>query len=281
MRLEKFKYLIISFLLYGFVTQAYSVIVFISDMFDNLFFPFFRPDENYYAADAIACFIGMLFFLMMFLLINRKDKEPRYFSLSNGKKDFVLMTFLSTVITLGMGGVANLWMDFAYTRLEDVSLISNSLESFGETWSDIDTSPYHFVFLSVVLLGPIVEELMFRGIIQKQLRKKIPFPFPLLFSALAFGYWHQEPVQVVYTAIMGLMIGIVYEYTGNLFFPLYMHVLNNFLSTLPGPLQSDAVYTAIYTFNSILVIPSIYLCLYMGIQIHRRYSFEKMNAANP
>lgn len=249
-------FVVISYSFIGYIINAPLAIILPEHLWD------------YYLVDTINCFLAMIFFFIVYLGLERKQ-SPIY-SATENKTNFAFMTFFSTVITLGMGGISNLWLEFASYNLSDSGIIAESLESFDASWTDIDESPYIFVFLSVVLLGPIVEELMFRGIIQRFWNKYVPFPIPILVSALAFGIWHMEPVQIVYTTIIGLMIGIVYAYTKNLFFPIYMHVLNNFFSSLPKPLQTDNIYAFLYYANYLMIFPSIFLCVYMGWCVWKR-----------
>ncbi|MFW5799730.1 MAG: CPBP family intramembrane glutamic endopeptidase, partial [Spirochaetota bacterium] len=53
--------------------------------------------------------------------------------------------------------------------------------------------------ISVVILPAIIEELFFRGLIQKSFRNKLT-PVPTIFlTALLFGVFHLEPVRIVIT----------------------------------------------------------------------------------
>lgn len=161
------------------------------------------------------------------------------------------------VIVLGMGGIATLWLWFVEDTLYNAPVFGESMESFTDTWSGIENESYFWVFLSVVLIGPVMEELLFRGLIYGYLERIRGGWLPVLVSAAAFGIWHGEPVQMVYTAIMGLALGLARKKTGSLWLPIWMHILNNLLSTLPPPLETDWMYGAIEILDLLMVLPGL------------------------
>ena len=66
-------------------------------------------------------------------------------------------------------------------------------------------------YLHTVLLAPFLEEILFRGIIQKGLINKVLKPAKaIIFSSLAFGIFHLNPWQTVNAFLLGLVLGVVY-----------------------------------------------------------------------
>lgn len=84
--------------------------------------------------------------------------------------------------------------------------------------------------LCVSLLGPILEELLFRGAITDVLLKKYSPAKAILFSGLIFGIFHLNPVQVVSASLIGFLLGWIYYKTRSLIPCILIHVLNNSLS---------------------------------------------------
>ena len=82
--------------------------------------------------------------------------------------------------------------------------------------------------LSVCLTGPIVEEIAFRGILQGSLQKAIRSPWvAIALSAIAFGLFHENPVQIVYGTVWGVLIGWLFWKTGSLIPGMAVHIFNN------------------------------------------------------
>lgn len=91
----------------------------------------------------------------------------------------------------------------------------------------------------VLLLAPVAEELLFRGILFPGLRARFGLAAGIAGSALAFGLVHYlpgDPVEVVITvaAATGMGVGLAFQYErrGNLVAPLAAHVAFNALGLL-------------------------------------------------
>ena len=96
-------------------------------------------------------------------------------------------------------------------------------------------------FVMAVLLAPIIEEIVFRGVIFRSLRN-INYPIAIIISSLLFGLLHV--VQSLFTgnyidlvyglvyAMLGYYLGLNYERSGNIIVPIGMHVTINLISML-------------------------------------------------
>nr|WP_239056945.1 CPBP family intramembrane glutamic endopeptidase [Wenzhouxiangella limi] len=78
----------------------------------------------------------------------------------------------------------------------------------------------------VALLAGVGEELLFRGVIQGGLDGVIgPWP-ALALASLLFGAMHAlSRAYFVLATVMGLYMGLVYLWTGNLLIPILIHFL--------------------------------------------------------
>lgn len=81
-----------------------------------------------------------------------------------------------------------------------------------------------------VLLAPIAEELMFRGVVLRRL-SSVSQTFAIFVSAAIFGLMHGNLLQ----AVLGFVVGIVWGYaavkTGSLILPIAGHILINFFAS--------------------------------------------------
>ena len=101
--------------------------------------------------------------------------------------------------------------------------------------------------LFLVVLGPLMEEIIFRKLLIDRTRA-FGEKNAIVFSALLFGLFHMNVVQSIYTFGMGLVLGYVYVRTGKLGYAWVMHaVLNFFGLVLLGWLgQHDVRLVALY-----------------------------------
>ncbi|EJT5924442.1 CPBP family intramembrane metalloprotease [Clostridium perfringens] len=163
------------------------------------------------------------------------------------------------LISIGMGGLSALWLIFADTILSSITIVKNSLQNFSKISESLNNEAYIFIFLSVILFGPIVEELLFRGLIFNEINKIKGGATPIILSGFLFGLFHREPVQVVYSFILGIILGFVYSKTRSLPLVIFMHMLNNLVATLPPPLAKHEILQFVNGFQIISVIPMVYL----------------------
>ena len=84
--------------------------------------------------------------------------------------------------------------------------------------------------LAIAIVGPILEELLFRGAITKALLQKFSPGKAIFISALIFGIFHINPVQILPAFLIGLLLGWIYYKTASLIPCILMHILNNSLS---------------------------------------------------
>ena len=82
------------------------------------------------------------------------------------------------------------------------------------------------------LLAPVLEELVFRGIVYGSLRK-ITGMWPSVFiSALLFGLVHFNIVQLIYALMLGIVLALAMEYVGNAYGAIVGHMAANTFAVL-------------------------------------------------
>ncbi|WP_298064555.1 CPBP family intramembrane glutamic endopeptidase, partial [uncultured Rikenella sp.] len=86
--------------------------------------------------------------------------------------------------------------------------------------------------LTAVVAAPILEEFLFRGIIQKNLVRRLGPTGGITLGALIFGGIHLIPQQIVYASCLGLILGTIYHLTGSLNSAIAVHFVNNGLTSL-------------------------------------------------
>ena len=82
--------------------------------------------------------------------------------------------------------------------------------------------------LSIVLVSPFAEELVFRMGIQRHLiRHKMSPQVAILLSSLLFGIVHGNPAQIPGAVIFGCVLGWLYWKSGTFWLPVVAHCFNN------------------------------------------------------
>ena len=84
--------------------------------------------------------------------------------------------------------------------------------------------------LCISVLGPILEELLFRGAITKELLRRYSPAKAILFSGLIFGIFHLNPAQIISACLIGFLLAWLYYKTRSLMACILIHIMNNGLS---------------------------------------------------
>lgn len=141
---------------------------------------------------------------------------------------FMGAQLLFQIITLVVELILNLFGLSAMTALEAATL--SGVDSFS-------------MFLYAGLLAPVAEEILFRGLI---LRNLLPYgkKIAIFVSALLFGLYHGNIVQSPFAFAVGLVLGFVaVEY--NIVWAMALHMFNNLII-------SDMLTRLTYDLNLIL-----------------------------
>ncbi len=83
---------------------------------------------------------------------------------------------------------------------------------------------------SAVILAPLWEELIFRGLLYGYLKSRMSVFAALLVSSLVFSAYHFNLDALMPLLIVGIATGYIYERTRSLYFAIFFHALFNALS---------------------------------------------------
>lgn len=127
-------------------------------------------------------------------------------------------------------------------------------ESYNEASADITTGGMVGV-LAVVAAAPVVEEIIFRGLIMTRLSRVMPGWLAVLLSAAVFGVCHGHPVWFGYAFVLGSVFGFMDLRAGSIWPSILGHIAFNSFSQIITMLpESDE---AILIFIVVLLILGI------------------------
>lgn len=86
-------------------------------------------------------------------------------------------------------------------------------------------------FITVCILAPVLEEILFRGILLRGLLQKGINPaVAIILSSVLFGLAHMNPWQFLGAGILGSIFAFIYYRTKSLWMCIFLHSLNNTIS---------------------------------------------------
>lgn len=140
--------------------------------------------------------------------------------------------------------------------LGSLNFIFPLTNSFSGTTNLVST------IISTVLLGPILEEYLFRGIVYQRLQKYYPVMKSLLLTGFIFAFSHTDLFGILYAFIFNFMLIFVYE-KYHLKASILVHVSANMASLL----FAMFIYQNFWLIELTLVISSLLLIgSYLGIK---------------
>lgn len=97
--------------------------------------------------------------------------------------------------------------------------------------------------LTIAAIGPVCEEVLFRGGVQHCLHKSFPEQGPQMaigLSAVIFALIHLNPAQMPAAFVLGLLLGAAYWWTKSLIAPALIHVFNNSFACMMSIISPDS-----------------------------------------
>ena len=126
---------------------------------------------------------------------------------------------ISMAASFGLDFLMQLACKIPYFAQEAATLSSvGVLSTAGMPW---------LALLTTGILAPIVEEIAFRRGIQKAVTNKFGSVIGIAVASITFGVMHGNLFQGVFAALMGIILGVVYDKTGNLWYTTIIHIVNN------------------------------------------------------
>lgn len=133
-----------------------------------------------------------------------------------------LMNILATLVPS--------WMEFYVQLMENVGL-------------DGEVTP--LLILYVVILGPISEELIFRGLTAGYASRIFRLWIVNVVQAILFGAMHMNPIQSIYAFVLGLVIGYLVLKSDSLLMGMIIHITFNASSFVVSYVMPEGSKSAI------------------------------------
>lgn len=182
------------------------------------------------------------------------------FSSIKGKSNNKLFTIAGLVLfVVGM----------QYVTLYLLNSLASAFPSWLEEYNQlmdmagIDSEMTVLMTLYTVVLGPICEEFLFRGITFAAAKKVMPVYFAILVQAIMFGAFHMNKLQGAYALVIGLGLGYIMYLYDNLFITIVAHMAYNLLGTIGSeylPVQ-DSDSLIVFFVGSLASLIVVYLSI--------------------
>lgn len=151
----------------------------------------------------------------------------------------------------------------------------SSMEHLTKLLEMNSLTDYLINLLLIAIIPAIGEELLFRGVIQQEIIKKIRKPIIGIFiTALLFAAVHLQIEGFPPKFLIGLILGYAYYTTQNIWIPIALHFFNNGLLVTAHFLMSDSIQAESMSDTDspsiFMIIFSLCLCAFIVSIIARK-----------
>ena len=146
-------------------------------------------------------------------------------------------------------------------------VMPSAMDQYTEMIDSSGVTEYSILWaVATVILPPVVEETIFRGLILQYLgRAGARFVVANLIQAVLFGMFHMNFVQGIYTALLGFLLGwLAYRYD-SILVPMLLHAIFNLFGTVLVDLESRFLPDVVLT---LIILASVPLLIVTILMIH-------------
>lgn len=143
--------------------------------------------------------------------------------------------------------------------------------AFPESWFTIQEDAYSYTvtatpvmqFLGTVIMAPILEEILFRGLILGTLKKEMHPWIAITVSSVIFGVAHGTPIGIIYATALGFLMG-------------WLAVkFNSIIPSMIFHLAYNATVSYVENISLVVMILSIPIIIFEIIDINRFFRGNK------
>jgi uncharacterized protein len=186
--------------------------------------------------------------IFWFIAWLRKQKLLEYCSFNKIRKQgLIISIFIGISLVLPVDFIVNL---FSIDKLSpDTEQIFNVMFTSNNVF---------VLLLGVGIAAPIIEEILFRGLIFSELRKHLPIPVAIVIQGLIFGAMHMNFTQFIYAAPLGILFGVVFIWVKSIWATIFIHISFNSAGVLLSKYFNEQIifnwYFVILSFIGLIML---------------------------
>ena len=185
--------------------------------------------------------IWIYIFIIFFFVFKLKDEIPHVKNeISEAFSPNIIRLIIVTVIL-------NIFLSYGMLYLSNFIL---GIASSGNLFHSFLTGS----LIATIIISPISEELIFRGVFLNRLKLIVPTTFAVLISSLLFASLHGFG-SIFSAFVFGICVAILYLKTENIFVPILAHFLNNLFAEI---IVKADYNNLLFTNGSVVLVMSIF-----------------------
>lgn len=210
--------------------------------------------------------------LLIYILIY-KARRKSFMEICNFRKIKFSSSFYLIILSLCCGAFSSLFIQYAQTHMKD------AFNNYENNMNNLSSSLSTFTAISalaLIILLPVFEEILFRGIVFNELNKNLNTAACIILSSFLFGLSHMNLIQGIYTFFLGIILASMCYLFKSINASIIVHVTFNLSGTFIFPLLIDS-FKNVHYFNYIYLIASSVIFIFALYFIYRQaHSIKKL-----
>lgn len=226
-----------------------------------------------YITAYLPCIVSEIILIPVAFCILKNEIDIRWFNIFSNREKFNINSQITSKFKV-LSIFSVFGITFIVTLIMSIFFIIIDLVGYELQMTDYDFSGDLIInilaTLYVCIIAPILEEIIFRGILLNAF-KKYGNMTAILVSSISFAMFHMNPIQIPVAFITGILLAFVTIKTNNIKLALIIHIVNNTGNGLPTTIfgnESKLSYIIVFVLS---ILGAILLSIYI-------YSYRKMFA---
>lgn len=131
------------------------------------------------------------------------------------------------------------------------------LEAYEQSSFGLAGNQSAVMIIATVILGPIVEEVIFRGLVLSRLRCVFPASVAVIFSSVLFGLTHGQLLWMAYAFLLGILLSAIAVKTGSILPSLCVHISFNLVGSFINRLSISGIVELIVWIAALILIVTL------------------------
>jgi len=170
---------------------------------------------------------------VIYLFFFNRHKWKKFLNIQHFPPQYLLFFPLALFLLYPLMGYAAQWVETLNLPDFFKNLDNDSLKTLQSLLVMVSIWDLLINIMIVGVLAGVGEELLFRGIIQKELFNRYQMPHVAIWlTAVIFSAFHFQIVGFIPKLLIGALLGYAYYLSNSLILPMVIHFLNNSFATV-------------------------------------------------
>lgn len=161
----------------------------------------------------------------------------------NSKNDLKNCFLISLCTGIGLFGLVNYAIEISKNPINGVEILTKL------------SSTNIIMVITVVIFAPLLEEILFRGLIFGKAKEHLSLRTAIIIQAVAFSLVHGNVIQGIYAFFLGIIFALIYEKTETLLIPIIMHMTHNLINLVLAAVIPESLSQNLIIILAIGIIP--------------------------